>query len=1046
MINTNKDQARKSVLERLRQDLIGPQTVDEILSDSPAEVYMSGILFAQKNAFSGAEAEGIKLADDEEEEGVAITPQNAFRPSSAGLSFAANPKDGEALLLRVVVDLAAYEPEQKGEAGDTTKFSWRRKPMSATLEVELPKDAGPDGISVPGIPGLRLWLRCRKYRGLFLITAMLVNRNEIPARPERGLRDLGNFYQVQFSVEAFGEFGTIVPKPIIGLDNPDEEQQSSALLYRNSPEYAVGHTCSASWETDASGIVSLKSNWLPIEEVPIASPNGDMDFFGSVVTPGADYVLGAEWLSATPETELFKGLRQLCECYSAWITAQETKIGGLPSEHRKAARTHLDSCGSAADRMREGIDFLTGDPQALIAFRLANRALWLQNEWKRKQDPRIGTLIWRPFQLAFAILCLKSATEQEDPARKVMDLLWFPTGGGKTESYLLLTAFVIFLRRIRAKGAAEGAGVTVFMRYTLRLLTAQQFQRAASMILACDMIRRGDHICPNAQVPAHFEKDTAISIGLWVGQDTTPNRIEDVGVKSSPAQVAICPICNGELDWSIDHSGTKVLARCTDGVCFANGPAGHLPFWTVDDDIYRELPSLLIGTADKFVQIVSKPQTGRLFGLGDAVRQPPDLIIQDELHLISGPLGTMTGLFETAIDEMCSRGGHRPKIIGSTATIRRAHEQIRALFDRDALQFPPPGLDQSNSGFAVTLSGQPGRLYVGVTSAGRTASYIYQAIASSLMQAAADPAIIESDEDYYWTMVGYFNSLRELGSASIIMQDDVTHSIGLIAERRGETARHLQPPLELTSRVKSDEIKDRLRELERPRKSGEAADIVLASNMISVGMDIPRLGLMLVNGQPKTIAEYIQATSRVGRGRVPGLIVTLYNSNKMRDRSRYEAFSTWHGALYRDVEATGVTPFAPRARDKALHAPFVAMVRHLVPGMLTTPAPVAHHEAEIREVIEIICRRISRVDPDEANAARQELTEFFTIWQRRGALPRYWHDWSDDALLVSAEKSAEAVASGFTKGLARATPNTLRAVEPSTKFVITEESIEEVTE
>jgi hypothetical protein len=395
---------------------------------------------------------------------------------------------------------------------------------------------------------------------------------------------------------------------------------------------------------------------------------------------------------------------------------------------------------------------------------------------------------------------------------------------------------------------------------------------------------------------------------------------------------------------------------------------------------------------------------------------------------------------------MCSRGGCRPKIIGSTATIRRAHEQIRALFDRDALQFPPPGLDQSNSGFAVTLSGQPGRLYVGVTSAGRTASYIYQAIASSLMQAAADPAILESDEDYYWTMVGYFNSLRELGSASIIMQDDVTHSIGLIADRREEAARHLQPPLELTSRVKSDEIKDRLRELERPRKSGEATDVVLASNMISVGMDIPRLGLMLVNGQPKTIAEYIQATSRVGRGRVPGLIVTLYNSNKMRDRSRYEAFSTWHGALYRDVEATGVTPFAPRARDKALHAPFVAMVRHLVPGMLTTPAPVAHHEAEIREVIEIICRRISRVDLDEVNAARQELSEFFTIWQRRGALPRYWHDWSDEALLVSAEKSAEAVASGFTKGLARATPNTLRAVEPSTKFVITEESIEEVTE
>lgn len=1046
MTNAHKDQARRSVLSRLRQDIIGPQSVDELLSDSPAEVYMSGILFAQKNAFSGAEPEEIKLADDEEDEGVAITPQNAFRPSSAGLSFAALPKDGEALLVRIVVDLAVYEPESTGTSDGKPRFSWRRKPISAALEVELPKDAGAEGIAVPGIPGLRLWLRCKRFKGLFLITAMLVNRNESPSRPEPGLRDLGNFYQVQFSAEAIDEFGTIVPKPVIGLDNPDEEQQSSALLYRNAPEYAVGHTCSASWETNDLGKVSLRSDWLPMVEVPIASPNGDMEFFGSVVTPGADYVLGAEWLSAMPDPEILKGLRELCECYSAWIIAQEAKVEGLSEKHRKAASAHLASCGSAADRMREGINFLGNDPQALIAFRLANRALWLQNEWKRKQDPNVGTLIWRPFQLAFAMLCLKSATEPDDIARNVMDLLWFPTGGGKTESYLLLTAFTIFLRRIRSKGTPEGAGVTVFMRYTLRLLTAQQFQRAASMILACDMIRRGDHACPNAPVPGYFIKDTAFSIGLWVGQDTTPNRIADVGVKSSPAQVATCPICGGELDWSVDESGTMVLARCLDIICPANGPAGHLPFWTVDDDIYRELPSLLIGTADKFVQIVSKPQTGRLFGLGDANRQPPDLIIQDELHLISGPLGTMTGLFETAIDEMCSRGGNRPKIIGSTATIRRAHEQIRAIFDRDALQFPPPGLDQSNSGFAVTLSGQPGRLYVGVTSAGRTASYIYQAIASSLMQAAADPAILEGDQDHYWTMVGYFNSLRELGSASIIMQDDVTHSIGLIADRRGETARHLQPPLELTSRVKSDEIKDRLRELERPRKSGEAADVVLASNMISVGMDIPRLGLMLVNGQPKTIAEYIQATSRVGRGRVPGLIVTLYNSNKMRDRSRFETFSTWHGALYRDVEATGVTPFAPRARDKALHAPFVAIVRHLVPGMLATPAPVAHHEAAIRDVIETICRRISRVDPGEATAAHRELSDFFKTWQRRGALPRYWHDWSDEALLVSAEKSAEAVASGFAMGLARATPNTLRAVEPSTKFVITEESIEEVTE
>jgi superfamily II DNA or RNA helicase len=246
--------------------------------------------------------------------------------------------------------------------------------------------------------------------------------------------------------------------------------------------------------------------------------------------------------------------------------------------------------------------------------------------------------------------------------------------------------------------------------------------------------------------------------------------------------------------------------------------------------------------------------------------------------------------------------------------------------------------------------------------------------------------------------------------------------------------------------VKSDEIKDRLRELEQTKAGGNAADVVLASNMISVGMDIPRLGLMLVNGQPKTIAEYIQATSRVGRGRTPGLVLTLYNANKMRDRSRFEGFSTWHRALYRDVEATGVTPFAPRARDKALHAPFVAIVRHLVPGMQDSPSAARENETRIRQVIEKICARVSRVDGAEAEAARNELSAFLDEWLKRGNVTKYWDNWSDNALLIAAETSAAAKAAGFSEGHAKPTPNTLRAVEASTKFVIVEEVAEGIIE
>lgn len=203
---------------------------------------------------------------------------------------------------------------------------------------------------------------------------------------------------------------------------------------------------------------------------------------------------------------------------------------------------------------------------------------------------------------------------------------------------------------------------------------------------------------------------------------------------------------------------------------------------------------------------------------------------------------------------------------------------------------------------------------------------------------------------------------------------------------------------------------------------------------------------MLVNGQPKTIAEYIQATSRVGRGKLPGLVITLYNAGKSRDRSRYETFPTWHGALYRDVEATGVTPFAPRARDKALHAPFVAMARHLVPGMLDTPSGAEDHRSELKALIDQMCERIANVDPDEASAARRELEAFLDLWIRRGSLPKYWHNWSDSALLISADAQATSNASGFTKGLARSTPGTLRAVEPSTGFVIKEAELPETEE
>jgi hypothetical protein len=1041
MTDAATDTARRRMIERLREDLLGPGAEEEVLRDSPSETYMTGILFTQKNPQGSEEPEDAVIVSDEDDEAPTRVPPDTFRPSSVGLSFAVRPHDGESALLLVEISAAAYEPQvRKGEDTDKPRYDWARRPLSAQMSIELPDDA--EGTrDVPGIPSLGLWLRARRRGDLWLVTLMLLNRTKTE-REAPGLRDLGNLHQVGFTVDADPDFAAIVPRPDVATPQSDEDRASAALLYRDAPDYGTGHTCSLRREELPDGSTRLATDWMPTALVRSPSARGDTAFFRELVDADGKGALGAQWLSEASADEIGSALDGLCDCYAAWIDARRREIAALSKqEYRATAQRHLRECEKALGRMCSGVALLRKGGPELLAFQLANRALWLQNEWKRSRKTDIRPLVWRPFQMAFVLLCLDSTGDRGHEDRNLMDLLWFPTGGGKTEAYLLLTAWTIFLRRQR--GGEETEGVSVLMRYTLRLLTAQQFQRAAAMILASELIRTGAHAVLGLAIPEALSRGAPISIGLWVGKATTPNKRSEVGKESSPAQIECCPVCGSPLDWKLNGRENRVHARCLDAACIAGEAHGPLPFWTVDEDIYDELPTLLLGTVDKFVQIVTKPETGRLFGLGDAGRLPPDLIIQDELHLISGPLGSMAGLFETAIDALCTQDGRRPKIIGSTATIRRAADQVRSLFDRNVMQFPPPGLDQANSGFACIEDDSPGRLYLGITTAGRTGSYMYQAIAASLLQSGADPSFSEDEEDHYWTLIGYFNSLRELGSASVIMQDDVTHGIDLLKGRRNEEARHLQPPTELTSRVKSDEIKDRLAELDAPRRSGEAADVVLASNMISVGLDVGRLGLMLVNGQPKSIAEYIQATSRVGRGSVPGLVVTLYNANKSRDRSRYETFPTWHGALYRNVEATGVTPFAPRARDKALHAPFVAMVRHLVPGMSARPSEAEDHEAEMAAMISQICARIDRVDEGESPDARKELEVFVKDWLRRSPLAKYWDNWSDEALLISADRQATSAAMGFTPGRARSTPGTLRSVEPSTNFVIKELTAEQ---
>jgi hypothetical protein len=816
----------------------------------------------------------------------------------------------------------------------------------------------------------------------------------------------------------------------------DDDDRSAALLYRNVQEFAVGHTCSAEWVQDAENgpATMVATTWIPKTTVPATSARGDA-VFERLRTLEIGNPLSAQWLLNSSPDMLGDALAELPAAYREWVDSQNELIASLPEEFQPQATRNIAICRNVQERMENGARRIAGDYAMSQAFRLANLAMALQYSWNSEVRER-GSLEWRPFQMGFILLAAESVADRGHPDRRIMDLLWFPTGGGKTEAYLGLIAFLAFYRRLVCDDDHK-AGVVAIMRYTLRLLTTQQFSRAAAVMLACEAIRRG-RVSEAGRVRELGK--TPFSIGLWVGGEAVPNRVRDAASslggapdQPTPQQLVNCPACGESLYWFFNEQARAINVRCQNEICILYHPNAPLPVWTVDEDVYRIKPTLLIGTVDKFAQIVRRKEINSLFSLD--IGQPPDLIIQDELHLISGPLGTVAGLYEVAIDRMFMADGAPPKVVGSTATIRRATDQVMALFNRETSQFPPPCLVAQNSGFAVIDREAPGRVYAGVTTAGRSAKFTLQAVAASLMQSALNASDDDSIRDPYWTLVSYFNSLRELGGALVLMQDDVNDSISTLGARRSERVRRPELIEELTSRRTQAEVRDMLTQLEASAGRQGALDVVLATNMLSVGIDIPRLGLMLVNGQPKGIAEYIQATSRVGRGDVAGLVVTVLNNAKARDRSHYETFSTWHEALYRDVEPTSVTPFASRARDRALHSVLVALVRHLVPGMLDRPVLDDDAIDEAEGLIEDIVQRADLIDRDET-AVRSELESLLERWILR--LPQSYWSRRRDSLLQDAERAATLRAMGRLPGDSWPTLNNMRSVEVSTRFRLAE--------
>jgi hypothetical protein len=797
----------------------------------------------------------------------------------------------------------------------------------------------------------------------------------------------------------------------------DEEEQSISLLYRHRRTYAIGHGCAADWGSNGS----VPAAWLRAEPMPAYE----------VVSLTPDVYVTDESGERQPVTvsmgELSAGsdrgrtqVETVLRLYSEWITAQEATIGTLPGALQEAARRHIARCREALERMRTGWALVHSSELARDAFELANKAMLyqqLRSRLPRRKairgkdgvarpegrhpdvKPQPGQGNWRPFQIAFILASLPELVEPNRAERDLVDLIFFPTGGGKTEAYLGASAISLLARRLRNP---DDAGTDTLMRYTLRLLTAQQFLRAASLVCVLEDIRSKHE----RKLGSH-----PFGIGIWLGGTSTPNTwaaaVEALGkLRRIPQTQNLflllrCPWCGTQMGTlsrgersgqdviGYMQAGTKVVLKCIDDECRYSGRKG-LPVHVVDDDIYEVRPSIVIGTVDKFAMMAWRPQARRLFGLGDSGARevsPPGLIIQDELHLISGPLGSMVGLYEPIINELCTDRRADPpvppKIIASTATIRRYEDQIRGLYGREKVAlFPPHGLEEGRSFFAepATLpdgTPEPGRRYLAVMSASLGSLQTVQVrVTAATLQAAAE--IPEASRDGYWTNLNFLNSLRELGNTVSLLQSDVPDYLTGLKRRDNITPRWPRNTMELTSRRRSDEIPKAIEQLQVAYGDPQCVDICLASNIIEVGVDIDRLGLMTIVGQPKTTAQYIQVSGRVGRKAEvsPGLVITIYGAAKPRDRSHYERFRTYHQQLYAQVEPTSVTPFANPVLRRALHAAAIAYLRQVAPWAQPLPFP----KAEYDQAIALLRERAELVDRAELPAFDQQAAERAQEW------------------------------------------------------------------
>lgn len=1018
--------ARTAIVGIVKEDLLGPVYDDEVINEAPTSFYILGKLYPITEQQIGNDDNFTATDLEKLDEDFALVSTNSKEPSAMGITFTlksgverVNIKCSYAFYIpyslekakEYNIDLSSYETMISDSTDETKKkmMFWKRDYHEREFQISVSENTITD---ITDDIYVKSFLHMENSDGEKIVSVVLTNERHIDDK-NRDVIASNTVLQPNLRISGIDNQKVFaeVSKQIKLTDN--DELLEMDMLYMDRKCYAQGHGCSVSWDITNDEPTYIESEFLPSSKVMQTK----------AVESGNNPAFKMHYLFNSDREQIIQHFKTFINEYDAWIEKQNTESKTSKyAMHVESAKNNIEKCRLISSRIRESIELLDeGDEESNLAWRAfvyANEAMYMQQcrgIIKKARENNIEPIIdpeqiaWRPFQLAFILLEIKSLVEPDSDDRKIVDLLWFPTGGGKTEAYLGIAAFEIFYRRL--SNPEKCNGITVVMRYTLRLLTIQQFERASMLICACELLRN------KYDIPGD-----EITIGLWVGNDFTPGTLKDAESTLTkikvmgqcekgdinPCQFKVCPWCGEKLypnNYDINNAKLRMEISCSNDKCeFSKKP---LPVRLIDEEIYANKPAFLIATVDKFAQIAIQDKVSALFSV-DTDNLPPELIIQDELHLISGPLGTMTGIYEAAILNVCENRGRAVKVIASTATIRNAYSQILSLYGRTYNQFPPQGITADDSFFAqiADSSERPDRLYCGIMGVGTTfTSTLIRLYAAWLFASRYLIDLGYSDQviDNYWTLTGYFNSIRELGATQTQIVDDIQSRYKYLKENKfhkkysnytGED--RYENTVELTSRMSNDDISKTIQEdLKVPYSAGDHSnvkDFVLASNMISVGVDVSRLGIMAVAGQSKTNAEYIQATSRVGRNN-PGLVFTVYNAVRSRDRSHYEQFTKYHSALYRYVEATSLTPFSDRARDRGLQALFVILCRYYCPELLADNAAgnFSPDLNGVKKAKQEIYNYVRIVDAREANNVLNELLDIERVWQSKTGNGELWY-------------------------------------------------------